>query len=78
MVLIASLILNLTPNQMKEKNIDMSINSKHSSKTVATPQSTRYTIHVFHTLSSFFLKDLINKFDLLQTRNIDVIQKYAI
>ena len=46
MVSIASLTLNLTPNQMKEKNIDTNINIKCSSKTVATPQSTKYAINV--------------------------------
>ena len=54
MVSIASLTLNSTPNQMKEKNRDMNINMKCSSKTAATPQSTKYAINVFHTFSSEF------------------------
>ena len=52
--LIASLTLNSTPNLMKEKNRDMNINTKCSSKTAATPQSTKYAINVFHTFSSQF------------------------
>ena len=52
MVLIASLTLNSTLNQMKEKYIDMNINRKFSSKTGATPQSAKYAINVFHAFSS--------------------------
>ena len=49
-VSIASLTLNLTPNQMKEKNIDMNINTKCSSKMVATPQHTNNHISYFFIL----------------------------
>ena len=60
MLLITSLTLNLTPNQMNEKNTDMNKNIKPSFKLLksigVSIKNVKVQIYIFHILSFTFTK----------------------